>query len=333
MREHADYLGYFPRGRADAGQRRARTAKNDDQAIARARDFIGKYPQSAVLDEVRMKLGEIFFRHDDYLSAQEQFEKVASERPDGAHATAALFLAGQCSMKLLSPESLNHALDLFGKVAAKHGPMETHARLHQALVKTKLGAPEDAVKIYDSIITAQPPAELELRLAALTGKADNLVAMGKADVKNFASALTTYDQIIATEGASPTWKNQASYKKAKTLEQQAQPDAALDHFLRHPESQPRPARARRSGLRRRASTPPRSSNPASSGRAPSASTKKWQPSPARTRSRPGSACASCGWSIFCGTDNTLTRRWLPIPLQTGCRPSIRSSLAPSFISR
>jgi len=229
MREHADYLGIFLVDAQVPGNG-VHTAKSDDQAVVRARDFITKYPQSTVLDEVRMKLGEIFFRHDDYLSAQEQFEKVANERPDSAHATAALFLAGQCSMKLLSPESLNHALDLFGRVAAKRGPMEVHARLHQALVKTKLGAPEDAVKIYDSIITAQPPAELELRLAALTGKADNLVAMGKADVKTFASAIATYDQIIATEGASPTWKNQASYKKAKTLEQQAQPDAALVIF-------------------------------------------------------------------------------------------------------
>ncbi len=229
MREHADYLAIFlADAKAQGGD--AHTARNDEPSIARARDFIAKYPKSAVLDEVRMKLGEIFFRHDDYLNAQEQFEKIANERPDSAHATAALFLAGQCSMKLLSPESLNHALDLFGRVAERRGPMEIHARLHQALVKTKLGAPEDAVKIYDSIITAQPPAELELRLAALTGKADNLVAMGRADVKNFASALTTYDQVIATAGASPTWKNQAAYKKAKTLEQQSQPDAALDVF-------------------------------------------------------------------------------------------------------
>ena len=229
MREHADYLGIFladaqvPRNDAQSAQ----SARNEEQAIARARDFIAKYPKSAVLDEVRMKLGEIQFRREDYLKAQEQFETLARERPDGAHATAALFLAGQCSMKLLNTESLNHALELFGAVAAKHGPLETHARLHQAAVKTKLGAPDDAVKIYDSILTAQPPAELELRLAALTGKADNLVAMGKADAKNFAAAIAAYDQIIATEGASPNWKNQAAFKKAKTLEQQDQRDAAL----------------------------------------------------------------------------------------------------------
>jgi tetratricopeptide (TPR) repeat protein len=219
MREHADYLGIFL---ADA-----QTPRNDEQAIARARDFIAKHPASAVLDEARMKLGEIHFRREDYLNAQEQFETLARERPDGPHAAAALFLAGQCSMKLLNTESLNHALELFGAVAAKHGPLETHARLHQAAVKTKLGAPDDAVKIYDSILTAQPPAELELRLAALTGKADNLVALGKTDAKNFAAAIAAYDQVIATDGASPTWKNQAAYKKAKTLEQQDKRDAAL----------------------------------------------------------------------------------------------------------
>ena len=219
MREHADYLGIF--------LAEAQTARSDEQAIARAREFIAKYPKSAVLDEVRMKLGEIHFRREDFLKAQEQFETLAREKPDGTHATAALFLAGECSMKLLNTESLNHALELFGAVAAKHGPLETHARLHQAAVKTKLGAPDDAVKIYDSILTAQPPAELELRLAALTGKADNLVAMGKTDAKQFAAANATYDQIIATESATPTWKNQAAYKKAKTFEQQDQRDAAL----------------------------------------------------------------------------------------------------------
>ena len=222
MREQAEYLGIFLDD--------AKVPRNEDQAIARGRDFIRQHPASAVLGEVRMKLGEIYFRREDYLKAQEQFETLARERADGPHATAALFLAGQCSMKLLNTESLNRALELFGAVIAKHGPLETHARIQQAIVKTKLGAPDDAVKIYDSILTAQPPVEAELRLAALTGKADNLVTLGKTDGKQFAAAIATYDQIIATEKAPPSWRNQASYKKAKTLELDDQRDAALVIF-------------------------------------------------------------------------------------------------------
>jgi TolA-binding protein len=222
LREQAEYLGIF----LDDAQ----TPRNEEQAIARGRDFIRQHPASAVLGEVRMKLGEIYFRREDYLNAQEQFETLAREQPDGPHATAALFLAGQCSMKLLNTASLNRALELFGAVVEKHGPLEAHARLHQALVKTKLGAPDDAVKIYDNILSAQPPVDPELRLAALTGKADNLVALGKTDPKQFAAAIATYDQVIATAAAPPSWRNQAAYKKAKTLEQQDQSDAALVIF-------------------------------------------------------------------------------------------------------
>ncbi len=222
MREQAEYLGIFLDD--------AKAPRNEEQAIARARDFIRQHPSSAVIGEVRMKLGEIYFRREDYLKAEEQFETLARERADGPHATAALFLAGQCSMKLLNTESLNRALELFGRVIEKHGALETHARIQQAIVKTKLGAPDDAVKIYDSIVSAQPPVEAELRLAALTGKADNLVTLGKTDAKQFAAAIATYDQIIATEKAPPSWRNQASYKKGKTLELQDQSDAALVIF-------------------------------------------------------------------------------------------------------
>jgi len=219
MREEAEYLGVFLED--------AKTPRDDDKTISRSRDFIRQYPASAMLGEVRMKLGEVYFRREDYLKAQEQFETLARESPNGPHAVPSLFLAGQCSMKLLNNDSLSRALELFGQVVEKHGPLAPHARLHQAMVKNKLGAPDDAVKIYDSILAAQPPVELELRLAALTGKGDNLVALGRTDAKQFAAAIAAYDQVAAAEGVPPSWRNQASYKKAKTLELQEQRDAAL----------------------------------------------------------------------------------------------------------
>ncbi|MEQ1854090.1 MAG: tetratricopeptide repeat protein, partial [Chthoniobacteraceae bacterium] len=180
-----------------------------------------------LLGEVRMKLGEVYFRREDYLKAQEQFETLAREQPDGAHAAPALFLAGQSSMKLLNAEALKRALELFGSVADKHGPLEQQARLQQAIIKNKLGAPDDAVRIYDSILSSQQPLETELRLAALTGKGDNLVALGKADPKQFAAAIATYDLVAAVPGASPVWQNQAAYKKAKVLQQLEKHDEAL----------------------------------------------------------------------------------------------------------
>jgi len=219
MRERAEYLGVFLDD--------AKMPRDDEQTIARARGFIRQFPASDVLGEVRMKLGEIYFRREDYLKAQEQFETLAKALPAGPHAGPALFLAGQCSMRLLNTDSLNRALELFGAVVEKHGPLEPHARLHQAIIKNKLGAPDDAVKIYDSILDTQPPVDLELRLAAMTGRADNLVILGKNDPKQLDAAIASYDQIVAIEKASPTWRNQAAYKKAKVLVQQKKEDEAF----------------------------------------------------------------------------------------------------------
>ena len=222
MVEHSEYLAVFLED--------AKAPRNEEKVIVSARDFITKYPASALLGEVRMKLGEVYFLREDFLKAQEQFETLALKEPDGPYATPALFLAGQCAMKLLNAEALNRALELFGSVAEKHGPLEQHARLQQAIIKNKLGAPEDAVKIYDSILSTTQPLEPELRLAALTGKGDNLVTLGKGDPKQFSAAIATYEQVMATAAASPTWRNQAAYKKAKVLQQLEKNDEAITVF-------------------------------------------------------------------------------------------------------
>ena len=219
MIEQGEYLAVFLED--------AKSPRDEGKVIASAREFISRHPSSPLLGEVRMKLGEVYFHREDFLKAQEQFETLALKQPDGSYATPALFLAGQCSMKLLNNEALNRALELFGAVAEKHGPLEPHARLQQAIIKNKLGAPDDAVRIYDSILSAPQPVEPELRLAALTGKGDNLVALGKTQ---FSAAIATYEQVIATAGASPTWRNQAAYKKAKVLQQLDKNDEAITVF-------------------------------------------------------------------------------------------------------
>ena len=218
-KEQSEYLGIFLED--------ARKPRDDDRTIARARDFIHAHPESPMLAEVRMKLGEIHFRREDYLKAQEQFETLARERPDSPHATPALFLAGQCSMKLLNAEALSRALELFGAVVEKHGPLELHARLHQAAIKNQLGAPDDAVKLYDTILAAQPPPEPALRLAALMGRADNLVALGRTEPKQLDAAIAAYEQLAAIEGVAPEWRNQAAYKKAKVIQQRDGDDRAF----------------------------------------------------------------------------------------------------------
>lgn len=219
MLEQAEYLAVFAED--------AKVPRDEERVIEQARSFIARHASSPLLGEVRMKLGETYFRRGDYLKAEEQFETLASEQPAGPHAGPALFLAGQSAMRLLNADALKRALELFGKLADKHGPLEQHARLHQAIIKNRLSAPDDAVRIYESILSAQPPVERELRLAALTGKGDNLVALGTTDRKHLDAAIAAYDEVAAVPEAGPEWKNQAAYRKAKVLQQLEKTDEAF----------------------------------------------------------------------------------------------------------
>jgi tetratricopeptide (TPR) repeat protein len=172
-----------------------------------------------------MKLGQVYFQREDYLNAQEQFETLAAAAPEGAYAETALFLAGQCGTKLFAAEAHKHALELFGKVAERKGALEPHARMQQAILKSQLGAADDAVKIYEIVLAGTAPAEV--RYAALIGKGDNLTALAKTDLTQASAAIATYETLLAIPEAGPMWRNQAAYKKARVLQQIGRKDDAL----------------------------------------------------------------------------------------------------------
>lgn len=213
----ADYLGIFIED--------AKQPRDEERVIALARAFISKFPTSPRLAEVRMKLGQVYFQREDYLNASEQFETLALAEPNGPYAETALFLAAQCGTKLFNEEAHKRSLVLFDQVAERHGKLEFHARLQQAILKSQLGAEDDAVKIYDSILASTPPTEV--RYAAIVGKGDNLAALARKDAKYGAPAIAAYEQMLAIPEAAPAWRNQAAFKKAKTLQQLGRNDEAL----------------------------------------------------------------------------------------------------------
>lgn len=224
--EQAAYLAVFL----------AEKKSQPSDVVRLAKEFVGKYPKSAEVTEVRMKLGQVYFAQEDYLKAQEQFEGIAASDPNGSYAEMALFLAGQCGMRMINTDALNHAVELFDNVAERKGPMETRARLQEAIIKNKLGAEDDAVKIYDTILSASA-LDPEVRYAAQIGKGDNLVALAQdqkrpetARQTALNDAIQSYQGVLVTRDAPPEWSNQAAYKKGKALLQLGRNDEALVEF-------------------------------------------------------------------------------------------------------
>jgi tetratricopeptide (TPR) repeat protein len=215
--ERAEYLAIFLADKP--GQR------DDARVIALCTDFLRAYPGSTLKSEVRMKLGQVYFRKEDFVNAQTQFETLARDDPDSPLTETALFLAGRASMQSMSTGGVDRAIELFEEVAKLNGPLKLHARREQAVAQTRLGKENEAVILYDNILAASP--EAELRWAALCGKGDNLFTLASKDEKRWDSAIEVFEKLAAEPGVPPSWRNQALYKKGRCEDRRKQPAAAL----------------------------------------------------------------------------------------------------------
>jgi tetratricopeptide (TPR) repeat protein len=195
-------------------------------AVARAaQDFIQQYPESAARAEVRLKLGEVYFRQNDYPNAQTQFELVAEQQPDSPLVETALFLAGEAARKSLNPSSVDRAVDLFEEVYKLDGPLRFQARLEQALTKRQIQQEKEAIVLLDDLLMQN--ISPEIRCEALEAKGEAQFSLGAKDKSQYEAALKTFDSLAAAETDSPDWRQSALYRKAKCLEQLGKTDEAL----------------------------------------------------------------------------------------------------------
>lgn len=230
-REQADYLAIFI---ADSSPNR-----QDDNVIRLGLQFLQDYPNSPLRPQVRMKLGQVYFRREDFANAQTQFETLAQESPADPLAEKALILAGESSVRGMSSDGVDHALALFDIVAKGSGPLKLYARQEQALIEARQGHDKEAVIIYDDILRSNP--DTPLRFAALCGKADCLVASEDdtaspapsptlSGTDNSTAAIALYEQIATDPDVTAPWRNQALYKKGRCLNKEGLADQALAAF-------------------------------------------------------------------------------------------------------
>lgn len=207
--EHSEYLAVFLED--------AKTPRDDATVINLARKFLLAFPTSTLLPEIRMKLGQVYFRTGDFANAETQFATLAKESPASLYTGNALFLAGQSAMKTINPDAINRALGYFDQLVKGDGPLKLYARQQQAIVQSSQGHEAEAIKLYEIILAAQPPPEPELRYAVLCAKGNSLTILGRTEPKNLEAALEVYDELAASD-APPAWRNQALFKKAAALE-------------------------------------------------------------------------------------------------------------------
>jgi hypothetical protein len=217
--ERADYLGIWLE---DA------TAGGETKVIALAKKFIQEHESSGLVASVRMKLGEMYYRAEDFANAETQFELLAEQNSAGPLVDRALFFAGEAAMASMAGQSLDRALVLFDRVVQLNGESKWAARNEQAVIERKLGKPQDALVLYDEVLNgAARPAE---KREAICGKGDIFFEMSASDPQNYQRAIEAYDKLAADRDAPAHWRNQALFKKGLCLEKKADRAGALASF-------------------------------------------------------------------------------------------------------
>jgi hypothetical protein len=231
--ERADYLAIWLE---DA------TAGGEAKVIALAKKFIQEHESSGLVSSVRMKLGEMYYRAEDFANAETQFELLAEQNSAGPLTDRALFFAGEAAMSSMAGQSLDRALVLFDRVVQLNGELKWAARNEQAVIERKLGKPQDALVLYDEVLNgAARPAE---KREAICGKGDIFFEMAASDPEKYQPAIEAYDKLAADRDAPAHWRNQALFKKGLCLEKKGDRSGALASFYTVLDEGTRPDRPR-----------------------------------------------------------------------------------------
>ncbi len=218
-RERADYLMIWLEDTTSGGEAKV---------IALAKKFIQEHESSSLVASVRMKLGEMYYRVEDFANAETQFELLAEQNSAGPFFERALFFAGESAMASMAGQSLDRAIVLFDRVVQLNGESKWAARNEQAVIERKLGKSQDALVLYDEVLNgAARPAE---KREAICGKGDIFFEIAATDPQNYLRAIEAYDKLASDKDAPPHWRNQALFKKGLCLEKKADRGAALASF-------------------------------------------------------------------------------------------------------
>ncbi len=231
--ERADYLSIWIEDSAGG---------NETKVIELAKSFLEQHGDSPFAPEVRMKLAELYYRHQDFANAQTQFEVIAQQSPDNALGEKALFFAAESAMSSMGDHSLDRALVLFDQLVQQNGALRWAARNEQAVIERKLGKSKDALALYDEVLKSD--ADPSEKREALCGKGDIFFEAGATDPNNYQRAIETYDQLASDKGEPIHWRNQALFKKGLCLEKKNDRANALTTFYEILEDEARPDRRR-----------------------------------------------------------------------------------------
>lgn len=196
--------------------------------IAECEAFAKAWPQSPLLSEVLMKEAGAHFQLEDFASARTSFEIVAKEHAHSPHADTALYFAALSAMSVMSAEGRERALEIWGGLAKKKGPLAMASLRQQALAYRRQADLPSALKALDQILSMGALDEDKKNLT-ICEKAEVLLLQGKKDHSRLEEAAKLLRRFL-DQGSklSFLWKARAGFTLATILHEANNDTEALE---------------------------------------------------------------------------------------------------------
>lgn len=203
-----------------------KTGAPDDFA-KEAAAFLTAWPETARRAPLRMRLGEMYFRRQNFAAARQQFVQLATQDPLHPLAEPALFWAGKSALLTLGQTAGDDAIAHWEEVYKRGGPLKLEARLQVALLKQRRNDHAGALQLLDAILAMKPDPEPAIRRQALCARGEILVARN-ATPEEAAQGLASFDRVAEDVAMPQPWRHEALVRKGVCLEQLKRSDEALD---------------------------------------------------------------------------------------------------------
>lgn len=199
--------------------------QNPAAVTEEAESFLKRWPLSSRAADVHMKLGEAYYRNQNYARARTNFELVVKNWPQSPLADSALYFAGKAAMAVATPEGINTAISLWEELADSDSPLAFDARVQQVFAKRRQGANEEALKLLDTLLGQAPP---DRRIGLLGDKAELLLGLAKENPANYALASAILEPKALPAGLPYQSLARLSVLRALALKAQQRTNEALE---------------------------------------------------------------------------------------------------------
>lgn len=189
--------------------------------------FLKTWPEAERADEVRMKIGDAFFRLENFAAARTEFELLPQEHPESPYADSALYFAALSASATLTEEGQAAALELWQTLAERGGPLGLAARHQQAQVKRLAGREAEALNLLDTLLT-EKDLPVEMRRQLTCEKAELLMLLGRPHPERLEEAVTALRAFLSGEDLPYLWRARAGHTLATVLHAAGRTTEALE---------------------------------------------------------------------------------------------------------